>query len=537
MTDNAQLLRQYVEQRSEAAFGQLVEQHINLVYSTALRLVNGDTHFAQDIAQTVFTDLARKAASLPRLFAVGGWLYQHTCFVAATAIRTAQRRQAREREAAEMNALDDHTEPGWQQLAPLLDEAMQHLQADDRDALVLRFFERRDLRAVGSVLGISEDAAQKRVTRALEKLRILLLHRGATLTATTLATMLATEAVVMAPAGLAGTVVSTSLAGAAATGEAGLTLLKLFSMTKLKVAAVGAAVLAGLVTPLVLQHQSLKQLGAENQALRAQAAELAAVREANARLGQQEADAAELERLRQEHLELLRLRGLVALQRRENAALAPAPESRSTQPAVNPAPVGPILNVIRYASQPPGGNSSRVTVSGTSSIGDWSLEGRLIAGSFEAGKSFPRDVSVLSGGRPSTNLGIAKAEVSILVRSLKSKFAKMDEVMQESMREKQFKQIHFKLNQMTAKRERPARGASWTFDTVGELAIAGVTNLVDLEVGLERLGNGQLKFTGSKHLSMAEFGVKPPALSLGVGLVQTDDEIGIQFEWVVAPAR
>ena len=114
MTDDAQLLRQYTEERSEPAFGELVARHIDLVFSAAIRIVGGDRHLAQDVTQTVFADLARKARSLPRELLLAGWLYRHTCFTAAKAVRAERRRQLREKSAMEMNALHDDTcEPCW----------------------------------------------------------------------------------------------------------------------------------------------------------------------------------------------------------------------------------------------------------------------------------------------------------------------------------------------------------------------------------------------------------------------------------------
>src|SRR2546428_9772324 len=118
MTDDDQLLRQYTEERSESAFGKMVTRYIDLVYSAALRVVNGDTHLAEDITQTVFIDLARKARSLPRGVVLAGWLHQHTCYKASTAVRTEQRRRTREQIATEMKALDDNTNPPWELIAP-----------------------------------------------------------------------------------------------------------------------------------------------------------------------------------------------------------------------------------------------------------------------------------------------------------------------------------------------------------------------------------------------------------------------------------
>jgi len=226
MTDDEQRLRQYTEERSESAFGELVTRYIDLVYSAALRVVNGDAHLAQDVTQTVFIDLARKARTLPRGVVLAGWLHRHTCYTAATAVRTERRRRTREQTAMEMRALDDNTESPCERIAPYLDEGLNELNSSDRHALVLRFLKQQDFHAVGAALGISEDSAQKRVSRALEKLRDVLSRRGVTLTATALGSVLATQAVTAASAGLAVAVTAASLTAATQTGTM-LTLLKL----------------------------------------------------------------------------------------------------------------------------------------------------------------------------------------------------------------------------------------------------------------------------------------------------------------------
>jgi len=113
MTDDEQQLHAYARERSEAAFGELVARHIDFVYSAALRVVNGDSHLAQDVAQTVFIELAREGESLPDDVALPGWLHRHTCYTATKAVRTERRRQSREQTAMEMRALDDNTSFEW----------------------------------------------------------------------------------------------------------------------------------------------------------------------------------------------------------------------------------------------------------------------------------------------------------------------------------------------------------------------------------------------------------------------------------------
>src|SRR5262245_59381709 len=186
MTPSQPLLAEYAATGSEVAFRDLVSSYLGLVYSAALRLVDNDAHLAEDIAQTVFADLARKARTLPADVMLGGWLHRHTCFVASNTLRAERRRVARERQAVEMNTPEDHSAENLAQLAPVLDDAINELGAEDRTAIMLRYFEQHDFRSIGTALGNSEEAARKRVDRALEKLQGLLRRRGVALSVTLL---------------------------------------------------------------------------------------------------------------------------------------------------------------------------------------------------------------------------------------------------------------------------------------------------------------------------------------------------------------
>jgi len=210
------------------------------------------------------------------------------------------------------------TDANWEQLSPVIDEAVARLGAKDRDAVLLRFFERKDLCAVGDALGTSQEAARKRVGRALEKLRRYLTGRGVTLSSAALAAALTGSAVQSAPAALAGTISAAVFAGvAAAAAGSSFNLLNLMSMTKLKAGLLSAAVVAGAGTPVVVQQRSLSRLRAENQELREQSHQLEPFREGNQQLAVLQADADELERLRKEVAEIHRLRAEVAQLRRE----------------------------------------------------------------------------------------------------------------------------------------------------------------------------------------------------------------------------
>jgi RNA polymerase sigma factor (sigma-70 family) len=237
MTDSQQLLAAYVKTGSESAFRELLTRYIDLVYSTALRMVGGDAHRAEDVAQTVFTDLAREAHKLSPDTMLGGWLHRDTCFVAGKLMRTERRRQVREQQATEMNALDQ-SENDFEHLGPVLDEVINELPETDRMAILLRFYERRDLRSIGEALGSSENAAQKRVARALDQLHGMLTRRGIVLSVAVLTTALATKAVTAAPAGLFGTIATVALSGSPITTATVIAATKTVTMTTLQKVAI-----------------------------------------------------------------------------------------------------------------------------------------------------------------------------------------------------------------------------------------------------------------------------------------------------------
>jgi len=249
MTPDGELLRQYALAGSDAAFAELVRRHVDLVYSVALREANGDAPLAEDATQVVFLDLARKAKALMGRDTLAGWLHTSARFAASKAIRGEQRRRVREQESFAMHENSAIAEINWDQLRPLLDESVGQLKEADRDAIVLRFFQGKTHQEIGAILGLSENSANKRIERALEKLRGYFTSRGITASSALLAAVITSNSVQAAPVGLAANVTAASLAGAGAqmAGSAFLAVLGGLIMnmkTKIAAAAVILVLLA-----------------------------------------------------------------------------------------------------------------------------------------------------------------------------------------------------------------------------------------------------------------------------------------------------
>src|SRR6185312_8094507 len=228
MSTDALLLQDYAKAKSQDAFTELLRRHLDLVYSAALRQVRSP-QLAEEVAQSVFTDLARAADKLKPDTILTAWLYQVTRRTAIDVIRRESRRQARERLAVEMAAMN--TAADWNYIEPLLEDAMDTLDETDRAAILLRYFENKSLREVGQTLGASDDAAQKRVTRAVDRLRDFFSKRGLTIGAGGLVVLISANAVHAAPTVLAGTISSAViLAGTAHTSTA-IAATKAIAMT------------------------------------------------------------------------------------------------------------------------------------------------------------------------------------------------------------------------------------------------------------------------------------------------------------------
>jgi len=267
MTDDGQLLRQYLETQSEAAFAELVKRHLNLVYFAALRRLGGDAHAAADVAQEVFIILARKAWKLCGHPSLTGWLYSTVNYQVSALVRTGRRRQIREQKFQTLQEVSSTTESlaNEETLRPVLDEAILQLNQDDREALLLRYFEGCPFAELGSKLGLSEAAAQKRVERAQEKLRKLLGQQGFTSASAALAATMASESLLAAPNGLTATIASTAAASIGPTSSLTLAFIQIMSTTKLTLGAIGLLALAALLGTTAVGVAALQFHEAERQ--------------------------------------------------------------------------------------------------------------------------------------------------------------------------------------------------------------------------------------------------------------------------------
>lgn len=308
MTDRTDslLLKAYVERRLEAAFNELVHRHVDLVYSAAIRMVR-DPHLAEDVTQGAFIALARQASELVERATLAGWLHRTAQNIAAQTVRAIERRRAREQEAFAMSEpISTSADAGWEQIEPHLDAALGELTDADRDAVVLRYFHKKSAAEIATILGVSDDAAQKRVSRAVEKLREIFAKNKITMGAGSLGILISANAVHAAPVGLAAKILA---ATSAITVTAGIAMLQKLFIAGFAAVAIGAGIysfhlqkqVAALQEQQTSQNQQIAQMSQERDDAKSQ---LAAAQREN-------------EQQQNNRDELLRLRGETAVLRRQ----------------------------------------------------------------------------------------------------------------------------------------------------------------------------------------------------------------------------
>ena len=259
--DDADLLRKFVEGNSDEAFAAVVSRHVNLVYSVALRKTS-NPHAADEITQAVFVILARKAKSLGPKTVLSGWLYQTARLTAANYLRAELRRARREQEAYMQSISNESGADLWPQIAPLLEDAMGRLGEKDRAAVVLRFFDGKNLEEVGQALGVSPDAAKMRVSRAVDKLRLFFAKHGITASAGTIEGAVSANSLQAAPIGVGAASVAAAK-GALITGPSlalAKSSLQAMAWARLKTAAtitIGVLLVAGTAT--LVSSQSARE--------------------------------------------------------------------------------------------------------------------------------------------------------------------------------------------------------------------------------------------------------------------------------------
>jgi RNA polymerase sigma factor (sigma-70 family) len=388
MTD-VELLREYAERRSEEAFASLVSRYSGLVFSVAARRVQ-NTQIAEEVTQGVFLLLARKARKISRQAVVSGWLFQAARFVSADITKAEARRKIREHEVAQMDLNQDLGEGvDWEALTPLVDDSIGKLKPTERNAILLRFFERKNYPEMGQILGISEEAARKRVDRAVEKMRGFFAARDVAISGVALASALEIHLAQSAPQALAATVTKAVVAIPAVTITQAV--LNMITCIQLKTAIAGGAFLAIAATALV-ESRTLSQLRNANGELQQSQQQLLA--ENQHQFQELQAARDEIVGVQAAIRELSRLRGEVGQLRREKQELA----AKDPLPMVmNRSETGPSAFEIRVVSAEPSADSEPV------SMLQRTREGELIKVSYNLQKKASLDQSVIESAEVSAD--------------------------------------------------------------------------------------------------------------------------------------
>ena len=287
-----------------------------------------DAHLAEDVTRGVFLALANNAGDLKDRPALSGWLHRTAQNIAAQTVRTDVRRRVHEQQAAAMNLLlSAESETPWERIAPRLDAALGELSESERDALMLRYFEKKSASEMAGILGISDEAAQKRVSRAVEHLRNFFAKHGVTVGASGLVVLISANAVQAAPVGLAATISAAALLSETITTATIATHTTMNWINIKAIASVIAAVLAAGTGTYLVQQREANRLRNENRSLMEAQDKLS--RERDIALSAAAATSDEVNQLRKDRTDLLRLRSEVGRLRQQASELrAPVPAAQ-----------------------------------------------------------------------------------------------------------------------------------------------------------------------------------------------------------------
>ncbi len=528
MTESQQLLAEYVGTGSEKAFQELVARYVDLVYSAALRLVEGDAHRARDVAQTVFADLARMAPRLSPHSLLGGWLHRRACFVARTVMRGERRRQARERQAVEMSALENQADAALAEIAPVLDEAINELGADDREVILLRFFEQRSLRSVGDALGTSENVAQKRVARAVEELSFLLKRRGFRLSVAALASGLAAGAVKAAPAGLALALAKGALTLSGASTSFTAASANTVVLTKAKIIA-GVLVMAGIVTILWLQHVNRPQRSGQTEVPTSQVAEQT--------VANPEPLSASDDRSASLASEASPPPGSLPA---ETRAVATEPSDATPVAAIEDRPALPRTFsgglYRRFFSQP----GSRLRIEGTNNATrqPWQAESTILEGFW--------DSEIGPAGLTRGNPGPVpvRAAVAVPIRSIRTvddqgrPFSdRIDAAWYAALKARDDTNARAAFYLSALSRVNSGSRMVPSFEARGDLVIVGITNSITLPVRIASLSGDRFEILGKTSIRWVSEAVDPFSVAMDRGHFSPDSKVTLKFEWLLGPTN
>lgn len=176
---------------------------------------------------------------------------------------------------------------------------------------------------------------------------------------------------------------------------------------------------------------------------------------------------------------------------------------------------------------------SSLTIDGTSTVHDWTVSTKLISGTIEFDSNFPIDPSKPT---PEKIVVQPKVEIKIPVRSIKSGKKRMDEVMHATLRRDTYPEATYKLLALRPSKAPRKVGKPIIFDSTGQLSVGGATKLVKFPVSFEKMKDGKLKISGQASVKMTDFGMKPPAPKVALGLIKTGDEVIVKFNWLTKKA-